>query len=100
MSKLSHEDPEKVYSELTDEQRAVIAQEFMKGFQQSGNPKAQQFAGVDPNSVSAKQLAEMHQHAREEHPGLLGRVMKHPLAVALIGAFAAYEIDKHVVNRS
>ena len=99
MAKLSHEDPEKVYAELTQEQRAVIAQEFMKGFQESGNPKAQQFTGFDPNSVSAQQLAAMHQHAREEHPGLLGRVMKHPLAVALIGAFAAYEIDKHVLKK-
>jgi hypothetical protein len=100
MSNLSHEDPEKVYSQLTDEQRAVIAQEFLKGFQQSGNPKAQQFAGIDPNTVTPQQLAAMHQHAREEHPGLLGNVMKHPLVTALIGAFAAYEIEKHVTHRS
>lgn len=99
MANLAHEDPEKVYSQLSQEQRAVIAQEFMKGFQESGNPNSQKFTSFDPNSVSAKQLAEMHQHARDEHPGLLGKVMKHPLATALIGAFAAYEIEKHVLKK-
>jgi hypothetical protein len=99
MAKLSHEDPEEVYKQLTQEQRAVIAQEFLKGFQESGNPNAQKFLGFDPNSVSPQQLAAMHQHAREEHPGLLGRVMRHPLATALISGFAAYEIDKHVLKK-
>ena len=98
-NQLSHENPEAIYSQLTQEQRAAIAREFMQGFQHSGNPKAQQFASLDPNVVTPRQLALMHQHARDEHPGLLGRVMRHPIAVAALGAFAAYEIDKHVVGR-
>ncbi len=99
MAKLSHEDPEEIYKQLTQEQRAAIAQEFMQGFQQSGNPNSQQFTNFNPNSVTPQQLAAMHQHARDEHPGLLGHVMKHPLATALFGAFAAYEIDKHVLKK-
>lgn len=88
--------PEQIYSQLTPEQRAAIAQEFMNHFQQNGN---QQFANVDAQNVSAQQLADMHHHARENHPGILGKVMSHPLAAAALGAFAAYEIDKHVTGR-
>lgn len=98
-SQMSNENPETIYSQLTQDQRAAIAREFMQGFQQSGNPRAQQFTTLDPNNVTPQQLAAMHQHARNEHPGLLGRVMRHPIAMAALGAFAAYEIDKHVVGR-
>lgn len=98
-NQLSNENPEAIYSQLSQEQRAAIAREFMQGFQQSGNPKAQQFASLNPNNATPQQLAAMHQHARDEHPGLLGRVMRHPIAAAALGAFAAYEIDKHVVRR-
>lgn len=98
-SQMSNENPETIYSQLTQDQRAAIAREFMQGFQQSGNPRAQQFTALDPNNVTPQQLAAMHQHARDEHPGLLGRVMRHPIAMAALGGFAAYEIDKHVVGR-
>ncbi len=97
-SQASYENPETMYAQLNPQQRAALAQEFMQGFQASGDPKAQQFASIDPNAVTPKQLAVMHQHARDEQPGVLGRVMRHPIATAVLGGFAAYEIDKHVMK--
>lgn len=91
--------PEQIYAQLTPEQRAALAQEFQSHFQQSGAPAAQQFANVDPQTATPQQLADMHQHARENHPNILGKVMGHPIAAAALGAFAAYEIDKHVTGR-
>lgn len=98
-SQPANENLEATYAQLNPQQRATLAQEFIQGFQQSGNPKSQQFTSLDPNTVTPQQLAAMHQHARQEHPGVLGRVMRHPIAVAVLGGFAAYEIDKHVAKR-
>jgi hypothetical protein len=98
-SQVSYENPETMYAQLSPEQRATLAQEFQQGFRESGDPKAQQFSAVDPTTVTPQQLAAMHQHAREERPGVLGRVMRHPIAAAVLGGFAAYEIDRHVMNR-
>ena len=97
-SQLSYKNPEQIYAQLNPEQRAAIAREFMQGLQQEGSPMAQQFAGMDPSQVSPQQLAAMHKHASQNHPGLLGRVMKHPIAVAALGGFAAYEIDRHMLR--
>lgn len=91
--------PEQIYASLSPEQRTALAQEFQSHFQQTGAPATQQFANVDPQNTTPQQLADMHQHARENHPGILGKVMQHPVAVAALGAFAAYEIDKHVTGR-
>ena len=93
---VSKQDPAALYAQLTPEQRAAIAQQFLDGFQQSGAPAAQQFAAVTPQNVTPEQLAAMHQHARSEHKGLLGLVMRHPIASIALGAFAAYEIEQHV----
>jgi hypothetical protein len=97
-SQLSYENPEQIYAQLNPDQRAAIAREFMQGLQQEGSPMAQQFAGMDPSQVSPQQLAAMHKHASQNHPGLLGRVMKHPIAMAALGGFAAYEIDRHMTR--
>lgn len=72
---LTQQDPATIYAQLTPEQRAAIAQQFLQGFQQSSNPAAQQFATVQPETATAEQLADMHKHAREEHKGLFGLVM-------------------------
>lgn len=98
-SQVSYENPETIYAQLDPQQRAALAQEFMQGFQESNNPKAQQFNSIDPKTVTPQQLAAMHQHARQEQPGVLGRVMRHPIAVAMMGGFAAYEIDRHVSKK-
>jgi|SRR5579859_5514085 len=92
---MSYENPEAIYAQLSPEQRAAIAQEFMHGFQQSGDPRAQQFAGTNPASVTPQQLSEMHKQARQ-NPGVLERVMRHPIVVGALGGFATYELDKHL----
>ena len=94
----SYENTEQMYAQLSPEQRAAVAKEFMQGLQQEGSPMAQQFAGQDPSQVTPQQLAQMHQHASKNHPGLLGRMMRHPIIVGALGGFAAYEIDKHVMK--
>lgn len=91
--------PEEIYARLTPEQRAEIAKQFQAGFQQSDHPVAQQYAAIDPQAATPEQVAEMHKHAREEHKGLFGVVMNHPVASVALGAFAAYEIEKHINNR-
>lgn len=96
----NQQDPAAVYQQLSPEQRAAIAQQFISEYQQSNHPAAQQFTNLDPNAVSAQQLADMHEEARNSHPGVLGKVMQHPVATAAIGGFAAYEIAKHLGGRS
>ncbi len=95
-SDLANQDAATVYARLTPEQRAAIARQYLEGFQQSGHPGAQRFASVDPATVTPQQLADMHEHARDEHKGLFGLVMRHPIATIALGTFAAYEIEKHL----
>lgn len=85
-----------LYQQMSPDQRAAIAQQFIQGYQQQGNS---QWGSLDPRSVSPQQLAQMHQDARQNHPGLLGDVMRHPVVSAALGGFAAYEIHKHVEER-
>jgi hypothetical protein len=95
-----NQDPAAVYNQLSPEQRAAIAQQFISEYQQSGHPAAQQFANMDANAVSPQQLADMHEEARNTHPGVLGKVMQHPVATAAIGGFAAYELAKHLGGKN
>ncbi|HLW01369.1 MAG TPA: hypothetical protein VKT82_22125 [Ktedonobacterales bacterium] len=99
-SQLAYENPETTYAQLNQQQQATLAQEFIRGFQKVENPHEDEFASIDPKKVTPQQLAAMHQHAREAHPDVLGRVMRHPIVAALLGGFGAYEIDKHVINRA
>jgi hypothetical protein len=93
---LANLDLQSLYSQLSGEQRASVAQQFIQGFQGSNNPMAQQFAQMDPNQVSAQDLAAMHQHASQEHHGLFGAIMHHPILTAALGGFGIYEVDKHL----
>jgi len=92
-------DPLAAYSRLDSGQISQVAQEFIQRFAGQNTSQAQQFARLDPNSVSPQQLAQMHQFAAQNHPGILGEVMKHPVVSAALGGFAAYEMHKHMGNR-
>lgn len=101
---MAHQDfsnltPEQVYAQLSPEQRAAIARQFQQGLQQSSHPEAQHLAQVAPESASAAQVAQMHAHAAQHNKGLLGEVMNHPVATAALGAFAIYELDRHLGKR-
>lgn len=89
----ANQDPATIYQQLSPDQRAAVAQQFIQGYKQQGNT---QWGSLDPNSVTPQQLAQMHQDARQNHPGLLGDVMRHPVVSAALGGFAVYEIHKHV----
>jgi len=96
---LAHDEPAAVYAKLNQQQRTTLAQEFIRGFQRSPITVAESFTQVDPKKVSLQQLVDMHLFARAEQPEVLGRVMRHPIVVALLGSFGASEIDRHVVKR-
>jgi hypothetical protein len=95
----SYDEPTAVYAKLNQQQRTMLALEFIRGFQRSGVAGAEPFTRVDLKKVSLKQLADMHMYARAEQPEVLGRVMRHPIVAALLGGFGAYEIEKHVARR-
>lgn len=88
--------PSEIYARLSPEQRAALAQQFQQGLQQSDHPDAQQLAQVDPQSATPDHLAQMHAHAAQHNKGLLGLVLQHPVATAALGAFAIYELDRHL----
>jgi hypothetical protein len=88
--------PHDLYEQMSQEQRAAVAREYMQGFQQSNHPMAQQFTQLDPNTVTPRQLAAMHQHAAQEHPGIFGKVMRHPILTAALAGFGIYEVEKHL----
>ncbi|HZC06153.1 MAG TPA: hypothetical protein VE338_10960 [Ktedonobacterales bacterium] len=90
------QDPASAYSQLDQGQKSQIAQAFMQRFAGTNDPRAQQYAKMDPNAATPGQLAEMHQYAAQNHPGILGDVLKHPVITAALSGFAAYELDKRL----
>ncbi len=93
------QDPATAYGMLDQGQRSQVAQSFIQRLAGTNDPQAQRFASMDPNNVSAGQLAEMHQYAAQNHPGILGDVMKHPVMTGALSGFAAYELDKRAGGR-
>jgi hypothetical protein len=90
------QDPVSAYSQLNQGQTTQIAQEFISRFRNTNDPQAQQYAQLNPSQVTPAQLAEMHQYAGQQHPGILQEVMKHPVITAALGGFAAYELHKNM----
>ena len=95
----SYENPEAVYAGLNPQQRSTLAEEFARGFKKSASSHEELLTNIDPRKVTPEQLAAMHQHAREEHPDVLGRVMHHSIVTALLGSFGTHEIDTYVAGR-
>ena len=77
----------------------ALAQQFQAGLQQSDHPEAQQLAQVAPEAATPEHLVQMHDHAAQHNKGLLGTVLNHPIATAALGAFAIYQLDKHLGKR-
>ncbi len=91
--------PSEFYGQLPPEQQAVAGQQFQQEFQQSPEPMAQQYAQMDPNQMSPDQLGEMHQDAQQSDPGMLDRVMDHPILDATLVGFGVHEFHKHEEDR-
>ena len=95
----STQNPEAVYAGLNPQQRATLAEEFARGFKKSGSSHEEPLTQIDPKKVTPEQLAALHQHARDQHPDVLGRVMRHSIVSALLRGFGTREIDTYVVGR-
>lgn len=93
------QDPAALYAQLTPEQRAAFAQEFIQKFQQSDNPKSQQLASVDAQKATPEQVAAMHEHASQAHPGFLEELVQHPVASAAISGLAVYGIERYFKSK-
>jgi hypothetical protein len=95
---ISEQDPEAVYSRLNPQQRATMAEEFIRGFKKSGDSHEEPLAAIDPKKVTPQQLAAMHQHARDQHPDVLGRAMRNSIVAVFLSGFGAHEIDTYVAK--
>lgn len=93
-------DPAALYAQLTPEQRAAFAQQFIQQFQQSDNEKSKEIAAkVDPNTATPQHLAEMHDHAAAAHPGFLEGLLNHPVATSALAGLAVYGAEKYFKSR-
>jgi hypothetical protein len=90
--------PQEIYAQLSPEQRASIAQQFQAALQQSPHPDAQQLSQIDPQAATPEDVAKMHDHAAQHDKGAFGVVLRHPVVTAALGAFAVYELDKHLAK--
>jgi hypothetical protein len=70
--------PAEAYAQLDQGQRASIAQAFIDRLKGQSDPKSQELAQVNPATATPQQVAQMHEHAAQSHPGILGDIMKHP----------------------
>jgi len=94
----SEQDPEAVYSRLNPQQRATLAEEFVRGFRKAGDSHEEPLASIDPKKVTPQQLAAMHQHARDQHPDVLARAMRNSIVAVFLSGFGAQEIDTYVLK--
>lgn len=84
------------YSGVPVDQRQTVAEQFINAFKGKQDPQSQQFSQMNPAQVTPQQLADMHQHAAQQHPDVLQRVEQHPVAAAAMAGLGAYMIDKHL----
>lgn len=87
--------PADFYNRLAPDQQAAATQSFQQQFQRSPDPQAQQYAQMDPSMIGPQQLAEMHQYAQRSDPGMLNRIMSHPVLDGALVAFGVHEFRKH-----
>lgn len=84
--------PNAAYGQIASTALPMIANLFMSHFGKTNDPQAQQFSQMDPNSVTPEILAQMHQYAAQNHPGILSAVMQHPEVSNALGGFAENEL--------
>ena len=92
-------DPAALYAQLTPEQRAAFAQQFVTQFQGASDDKSKQLAAVDPKAATPQQVAEMHEHASNAHPGFLEGLLNHPIATSALAGLAVYGAEKYFKSR-
>ena len=88
--------PESVYSQLGSGLLPQVAQMFIQRLAGVNSPQAQQFANLDPNAVTPGQVAQMHEYAATNHPGIFGDIMQHPQVMSALGGFATRELEQRL----
>ena len=87
---------ESAYSQLGSGMLPKVASMFINHFAGVNSPQAQQFANLDPNTVTPGQVAQMHEYAATNHPGIFGEIMSHPQIASALGGFAEREIQQRL----
>lgn len=88
--------PVEAYGQLSQAQRTELAAHFLDQMKQENHAAYAQYAHIDVNTVTAEQLAELHDHTAKHMPNVFGVVMSHPVITAALAGFAVYEVDKHL----
>jgi hypothetical protein len=71
------------YQQLSPEELKHVADQFITQFQgMTNDPQAQQFAQMDPATVTPEMAAQMHDYAKDHHPSILHVVSDHPVITA------------------
>jgi len=91
--------PVEAYGQLDQAQRTQLAQTFLEEMKKEDHASYERFSHVDLNTVTARELADMHDHAAANHPNVFGLVMQHPVITAALAGFAVYEVDRHLGKR-
>ncbi|MGH2503503.1 MAG: hypothetical protein ACRDID_13435 [Ktedonobacterales bacterium] len=91
--------PVEAYGQLDQAQRTQLAQTFLEEMKKEDHASYDRYAHVDLNTVTAEQLADMHNHAAAHHKNAFGVVMDHPIMTAALAGFAVYELDRHLGKR-
>lgn len=91
--------PVEAYGQLSQADRTQLAQTFLEEMKKEDHASYERFAHIDLNTVTAEQLADMHNHAAKAHPNVFGVVMQHPILTAALAGFAVYEVDRHLGKR-
>lgn len=93
------QNPVEAYEQLDQSQRTQIARSFLDEMKKENHASYEKYEHVDLNTVTAAQLADMHDHAAKNHPAVIGVVMEHPVITAALAGFAVYQLDKHLGKR-
>jgi ABC-type transport system involved in cytochrome bd biosynthesis fused ATPase/permease subunit len=88
--------PVEAYAQLSQAQRTELATHFLEQMKQANHEAYNTYSHIDVNTVTAEQLAELHDHTARHLPNVFGVVMAHPVITAALAGFAVYEVDKHL----
>jgi hypothetical protein len=71
------------YQQLSPAELQHVADQFITQFKgMTSDPQAQQYAQLDPTTVTPEVAAQMHDYAKEHHPSILHVVSDHPVITA------------------
>ena len=71
------------YQQLSPAELQDVADQFIGQFKgMTNDPQAQQFAQLDPATVTPEVATQMHDYAKDHHPSILHVVSDHPVITA------------------